>query len=70
VQNYDVQSLQTCVADKLEQEEKYDGRNCFVLYNIFKFFLRRSGILSILLFRIGPSVLELIDCIQGGNIVL
>ena len=47
---------QSCVADKLEHEEKYDGRNCFVLYNIFKFFLRRSGILSILLFRIGPSV--------------
>ncbi len=28
--NYVVQSLQTCVADKLVQEEKYDGRNCFV----------------------------------------
>ena len=41
VQNYVVQSLQTCVADKLEQEEKCDGRNCFVLYNILKFFLRR-----------------------------
>ncbi len=54
----------------LEYEEKYDGRNCFVFYNIFKFFLHRSGILSILSLMIGPSVLELIDCIQGGNIVL
>jgi hypothetical protein len=69
VQNYVVQSLQTCGADKLEQEEKCDGRNCFVLYNIFKFFLRRSGILSILSLRIGPSVLNLIDCIQLSIIV-
>jgi hypothetical protein len=60
VQNY---AVQACVADKLEHEEKYDGRNCFVLYNIFKIFLQRSGILSILSLMIGPSVLEMIDCI-------
>jgi hypothetical protein len=61
VQNY---AVQTCVADKLEHEEKYDGRNCFVLYNIFKIFLQRSGILSILLLMIRPSVLDPIHCIQ------
>jgi hypothetical protein len=53
-----------CVADKLEHEEKYDGRNCFVCTIYLKIFLRRSGILSILLLMIGPSVLDPIDCIQ------
>jgi hypothetical protein len=44
VQNY---AVHACVADKLEHEEKYDGRNCFVLYIIFKIFLQRPGILSV-----------------------
>ena len=39
------------VADKLEHEDKYDWRNCFVLYNIFKKFSSEIRYLRALSFR-------------------
>jgi hypothetical protein len=65
-QNYVVQ---TCVADILEHEEKYDRINCFVLYNICKYFPFEIRYYKYFIVYVRPSVLDLVDCIQWSNIV-
>jgi predicted GNAT superfamily acetyltransferase len=55
VQNY---VLKTCVAEKLEHEEKYDGRKFFWFCTIYLNFFFRD---KVLLMK-GPSVLDPIDC--------
>jgi hypothetical protein len=59
-QNYVVQ---TCVADILEHEEKYDRINCFVLYNICKYFPFEIRYYKYFIVYVRPSVLDLVDCI-------
>jgi hypothetical protein len=65
-QNYVVQ---TCVADILEHEEKYDRINCFVLYNRCNYFSLEIRYYKYFIVFVRPSVLDLVDCIQWSNIV-